>query len=45
MGTESWLAWCASLLSDTPAFATGEANPPEDLSRITIHQHPDRDTP
>jgi hypothetical protein len=45
MGIESRLPWCASLLSDAPAFATGEANPPEDLLRITVHQHPDRETP
>jgi hypothetical protein len=45
MGTESRLGWCAALLSDAPAQATGEGNPPEDLARIRIHQHPDHDTP
>lgn len=45
MGTESRLRWCATLLAAAPAQATGEGSPPEDLSGITIYQHPDRDTP
>lgn len=45
MGIESRLDWCASLLAGAPASATGEASPPEDLTRITIYQHPDHDTP
>ena len=45
MGTESRLGWCASLLGSTPSHATGEGDPPEDLSRITTFQHPDHDTP
>ena len=46
MGIESRLGWCASVLSDAPSSATGEGSPPpEDLSRIAIYQHPDRDTP
>jgi hypothetical protein len=45
MGTESRLGWCASLLGSAPSQATGEGNPPEDLSRIATYQHPDHDTP
>jgi hypothetical protein len=45
MGVESRLGWCASLLRAAPAHPTGEIAPPEDLTRITIYQHPDHDTP
>ena len=45
MGTESRLDWCAALLGSAPWQATGEGDPPEDLSRITTYQHPDHDTP
>ncbi len=45
MGTESRLGWCEDLLRGAPQHATGEANPPEDLTRIAIHQHPDHETP
>jgi hypothetical protein len=45
MGIESRLDWCASVLGDAPAQATGQGTPPEDLARITTHQHPDHDTP
>jgi hypothetical protein len=45
MGTESRLDWCTALLADARAYRTGEATPPEDLSRIANYQHPDRDTP
>ena len=34
-----------SLLALPPSQATGEGDPPEDLSRITTIQHPDHDTP
>lgn len=44
MGIESRLDWCSSLLAGAPASATGELNPPEDLSRIINYQHPDYDT-
>ncbi len=43
MGIESRLDWCAALLGGAPALSTGEASPPEDLTRITIYQHPDHD--
>jgi hypothetical protein len=45
MGTESRLDWCEGLLASAPQHATGQADPPEDLARIAIYQHPDRDTP
>jgi hypothetical protein len=44
MGIESRLDWCAALLPGAPASATGEASPPEDLTKIAIRQHPDHDT-
>ncbi len=44
MGTESRLSWCERLLEGAPQHATGEANPPEDLTRIAIYQHPDHNT-
>jgi hypothetical protein len=43
MGTESRLDWCERLLTGAPQHVTGEANPPEDLTRIAIYQHPDHD--
>jgi hypothetical protein len=45
MGIESRLGWCAALLRSAPAHPTGEITPPEDLTRITVYQHPDHDTP
>jgi hypothetical protein len=45
MGIESRPGWCASLLPSARQLATGQVNPPEDLGRITIYQHPDHDTP
>jgi hypothetical protein len=45
-GIESRLAnFDPAALAATPARATDQASQPEDLSRITIYQHPDHDTP
>ena len=45
-GIESRLAnFDPAALAATPVRATGQASQPEDLSRITIYQHPDHDTP
>ncbi len=40
-GIESRLSWCDASLFDLPGYETGAMNPPEDLRKITIHQHPD----
>jgi hypothetical protein len=45
MGAESRLDWCAAVLPNVVAQTTGEIDPPEDLNRITNHQHPDHETP
>lgn len=44
MGTESRLRWCEPLLAEAQPYVTGDLSPPEDLSRITNHQHPDRES-
>jgi hypothetical protein len=42
VGIESRLPWCDASLFDLPSYRTGELNPPEDLTKIQIFQHPDR---
>ena len=44
MGVESRLGWCEAVLPGVAGQTTGEISPPEDLTRITNHQHPDHDT-
>ncbi len=45
-GAESRLAnFDPTVLAALPIHATSEGSAPEDLSRITIYQHPDHDTP
>ena len=40
-----WASFDATMLAALPARRTGEAAAPEDLSEITVYQHPDHDTP
>jgi len=40
-----WATFDPAVLAALPAQRTGEAGAPEDLSRITVYQHPDHDTP
>jgi hypothetical protein len=45
-GAESRLANLDAVHAGSlPVHTTGEGNPPEDLSRIVVFQHPDHDTP
>jgi len=41
LGIESRLPWCDAGLFDLPGHRTGALGSPEDLSKITVHQHPD----